>query len=291
MSASDIIAVVVEVSLFALVLSIGLESRWSELIHVLRHPAFLFRAILAVNVIVPAVAVLLCLVLPIAPWTKAGLVMMSISPLAPFAPLKMLKTGAERTSVIGTYVALILAAVVIVPLTALILKPLAPHGVLIPASFVARFVARTVLLPLLIGVTVHSFWERFGERSARLLRIAALAILLPIAVLIVARFASIFPSLVGDGTLAVIAATIGSAIAAGYALGGPDLAVRKALGDAAGSRHPGLAAAIAQLHSNDPRILASILLFFVASILFSVVFAKLLSLWGAPPVEVRPAHR
>ncbi|HVU29403.1 MAG TPA: hypothetical protein VHE36_03295 [Sphingomicrobium sp.] len=276
-----VISYALEASLFVLVLSVGLQSRLGDALYVLRRPALFLRALLAVNVVVPAVTVGLCLLLPVAPWTRAGLVMMAVSPLAPFAPLKMQKAGGARSYVIGTYVALMLAAVVVVPLTAAILSPIASKEVVIPVGFVARFVMATVLLPLAIGIAIHELAENFANRSARYARILAFVLIVPIALLILVRFASTFAGLVGDGTLAVIAATVVSGLVAGFLVGGRDLATRKALGEAAATRHPGLAAGIAQFHSNDPRILAALVLFLLVSVVVSAAFARILSRWHA----------
>ena len=285
MSVKDIITYTLQASLFVLVMSIGLQSRWSDFAYVLRRPAFFLRAIVAVNVIVPAVAVVMCLVLPIAPWTKVGLVAMAVSPGAPFAPLKMMKGGAQRSYAVGVYVALMLAAVVIMPLTAAILKPFAPRGVFIPVPIVGAFVVETVLVPLLIGMVVHAQWPRASERAEHILRKASLAILLPAVVLLFIKFSGGFLPLIGDGTLLAIAVTVAAGLAAGLMLGGPDPSSRNALGDAAATRHPGLAAAIAQLHSNDPRVLAAIVLYLFASIAFSAAFARLFSNLGFRPVK------
>lgn len=275
MSVQEIISFALKASLFGLVLSVGLQSRWSDFTYVLRRPALLLRAILAVHVVVPAIVIGLCLLLPIASWTKAGLVMMAVSPLAPLAPIKMLK-GAAREYAVGTTFALMLVATVAVPLTAEALRPLTTNHVKIPLTMVTLIVGTTVLLPLAIGVLAHGEWETFSERLAPFLRKAALAIIIPIALLILVRFWRQFVLLLGDGTLAVIAVAAASALVFGYALGGPDQANRKALAEAAATRHPGLAAAIAPLHSNDPRILAAILLYMFASAAFSLAFGAFL---------------
>ncbi|HYX45257.1 MAG TPA: hypothetical protein VE820_00310 [Sphingomicrobium sp.] len=286
MSIKEIVALSLELSLFLLVFSIGLESRWSDVVHVLRRPALLVRAILAVNVIVPAVVVTLCLILPIAPWTEAGLVIMAVSPLAPFAPVKMLKSEAEQSYVIGTYVALMLCAVVLVPLTAEILKPLTAQSIGIPVAVVAAYVVETVLVPLFAGVLVHSQWEAFSARIAPLTRKVALTIVVLVAVIMLLRFAKDLISLPGDGTLVVVMSAVAAGLFGGYALGGPDLGTRKALGDAAATRHPGLAAAIAQLGTNDSRVLSAIVLYLFSSIIFSAAFN-----WALRAARMRPFQR
>lgn len=211
MSVQEIISFALKASLFGLVLSVGLQSRWSDFTYVLRRPALLLRAILAVHVVVPAIVIGLCLLLPIASWTKAGLVMMAVSPLAPLAPIKMLK-GAAREYAVGTTFALMLVATVAVPLTAEALRPLTTNHVKIPLTMVTLIVGTTVLLPLAIGVLAHGEWETFSERLAPFLRKAALAIIIPIALLILVRFWRQFVPLLGDGTLAVIAVAAASGL-------------------------------------------------------------------------------
>ena len=282
----EIIALALQASLFLLVLSLGLESRWSDVAHVLRRPALLIRAVIAVNVIVPAVAVIMCLALPIAPWTRAGLGIMSVSPLAPFAPVKMLKGQAGRDYVIGTYVALMIAAVIVVPLTAVLLAPLTAQSVRIPIPVVVAFIVETVLVPLFIGVAVHRQWPSLGVRVAPTLRNGALAIVVPVALLILLRSAREFVGLIGDGTLAAIVVTVASGLIAGYALGGPDEANRKALGEAAATRHPGLAVVIAELNFDDSRVLAAIVLYLFSSIIFSIACG-----WALSELKARPLRR
>lgn len=291
MSLSQLIPYALEASLFGLILSIGLESRWSDIAYALSNPRVLFRAIIAVNLVVPLSAVILCTLLPIAPWTRAGLIMMAVAPLAPFAPLKMLKSGAQRSFVLGTYVALMIASVLIIPATAAILGFVAPRQVVVPPLVIAAYVIDTVITPLVIGIFVHSTWERQSERLAPIVRKLSLGLLIPLALLILWRFIGDFADLVGDGSLAVIAAMVAIGLASGYALAGRDPSERKALAEAAATRHPGLAATIAQLHSNDTRIIAAILLYLFASILFSLLFGLVLSRWRAKsPLAARAAN-
>jgi predicted Na+-dependent transporter len=148
------------------------------------------------------------------------------------------------------------------------------------------FVGETVLLPLFVGIALHRQWEVFSERIAPLARNAAFAILLPAALLILVRFSADFLALIGDGTLFVIALTVAAGLISGQVLGGPDPANRRALGDAAAARHPGLAAAIAQLNSNESRVLAAIVLYLFSSILFSMGYA-----WIAGQFKSRPLRK
>jgi len=49
----------------------------------------------------PATATILCLIMPLALPAKAAIILMAVSPFAPFAPGKMLKAGADTAFVNG----------------------------------------------------------------------------------------------------------------------------------------------------------------------------------------------
>jgi BASS family bile acid:Na+ symporter len=150
---------------------------------------------------------------------------------------------------------------------------------------IAAFVIQTVLVPVTTGIAISTHWPQLADSAAPLVRRVSLVILIPVALLMLARFAGNFADSVGDGTLAAIAAVVAVGIAAGYAFGGPDPASREALGDAAATRHPGLAATIAQLNSSDDRVLTAIVLYLFASIGFSLVYAWLISRAKALPIK------
>ena len=90
----------VQGSLFLLIFAVGVQSSPADLSYVAQRPSLFVRGFIAVNVVVPACAVLLCLAFSVDRLTEAGIVIMAVSPLAPFAIGKMLKTGADRAYVI-----------------------------------------------------------------------------------------------------------------------------------------------------------------------------------------------
>lgn len=290
MSIQEIILLTLQLSLIAIVLSVGLQSRFSDLTYMLHRPVLLMRAIVAVNVVVPAVAVALCLLLSIPPSTRAGLVLMAASPLAASAPLKMLRTESERSYVVGTYAAVVLSAVVTLPVTAEVLKLISPHTFRVPMGLVASFVLINVLLPLLVGVAVNAKWQSLAERVAPVAKTVGVIMTVLIVLLIFVRFAREFIPLTGDGSVFVIIATLAAALAAGHALGGPDPANRKTLGEAASTRHPSLAVAIAGVNPQYTHVLAAIILFLFCSTLFGLTMTVLRSKLQ-PRQTPRPATR
>lgn len=270
----ELVALAVQISLHLIVLSIGLQARWSDLTYAFKHPRRLLRAFIAVNLVVPLVAYGLCRLLPMDPMTEAGLVLMAVSPLAPFAPGKMLKAGADRPFVDGLYLTLLIAAVVIVPATLAILSAISERTAFISITDVALFVAKSVLIPMVIGLTVSSLWPALAQKLAPIARVSGYVLLLPIALIILVKSGSEMAGVIGDGTMVVITATVLAGIAAGHLLGGRVPSHRVALAQAAATRHPGIAGLIAHHNCAHAQVILAIVLFLLISIVISAAYGR-----------------
>ena len=277
MDPKALIQILVQVSLIVLVAGFGLRARWSDLGAAFRNPGMLLRAILAVNIVVPLVASLMVWILPIDPLVKAGIVIMAVSPMAPFVMGKMLKAGASESYVFGLFVALILVAIVLVPVTIGLLSALTSVKVSVPVSDIAWLALSSVILPLAAGVLVASVWPGAAARLAKVANAVAFVILIPIIVLIVYKSGAGMLTLVGNGVLLAIVLAVAAGLAAGHLLGGPDAQQRMALASAASARHPGIALLIAKDDLDDPRVRLAIVLFLLTSIVVSGVYAAMVN--------------
>ncbi len=95
----EILPVVLSGSLMLLVAAFGLTATAADALYLFRRPGQLWRAVAAIELVVPLVAVLLAVVLPLAPLVKLAIVLMAISPLPPLVPGKQLEMGENgRTS-------------------------------------------------------------------------------------------------------------------------------------------------------------------------------------------------
>jgi BASS family bile acid:Na+ symporter len=287
MTLQTLILPVLMLSIAGLIISVGLDAELDDLLYVVRRPILLAKAVLAVNVIVPVAAALLVFLFPLAPVARAGVLMMAVSPVPPVAPVKELKVGAERCYAYGVYCALILLAIVIVPITVAILGRAYGVDVVLPVPLVARNVLLTVLLPLAVGLGVHRFFPGLARRLQPLLRaLAMVLLLLAAAPLFVVAWPAIM-GLVGNGTVLAMALTAAVGLAAGHLLGGPARANRAALAVTAAMRHPGIALMIAKTNNADKAVTAAIL----AMLIVGAVMATLYQLWakrrGPQPVAVR----
>lgn len=267
-----LILVIAQASLLMVVASVGLRAQWRDVIASIRKPKLLVRGIVAVNLVVPATAVLLCAILPMEQPVKIGIAIMAVSPLAPLLTGKMVKAGVEASSAIGLYVALVLLAIVIVPATIAVLSWIFPADASISVRDVAALAARTVLAPLAAGLLLGTMAPRFARPLSKMLMMIGYAGLALVAIAILYARGSDILALVGDGAVLAIIVTVIAGLAAGHLLGGPEPSGRTALALAATTRHPGLAAMIAQQNFGDPKVLPAIILFLLTSVTVSTAY-------------------
>ena len=276
MNLQALLPLIVQISLALVVASVGLQAHWRDLECAVKRPGLLLRSIVAVNLVVPLVAILMALLLPLAGPVKAGIVIMAVSPLAPFAPGKMLKVGAETSVAVGLYLALILLAVLIVPATFALLSVLFAVDVTFPIGAIAGFIATSVLLPLAAGLLVASLLPRHAALLARIAAALGMLVLLPLIAIVLWRAGGQILALVGNGTLLAIAVTVAAGLAAGHLLGGPEPANRMALAAAAATRHPGIAGLVAHRHFDNPDVMLAVILF----LLNGMIVAALYNAWA-----------
>jgi BASS family bile acid:Na+ symporter len=267
-----LIPIVLMVSLSGLIVAVGMDADLGDLLHMLRRPLWLAKAVFAVNVLVPVAAVVTVFLVPLEPAAKAGVLLMSISPVPPLVPGKQMQAGAAKGSSYGLYVALVLLSIVTVPLAVVVLGSIYGRDVVLPPSAVARNVVLTVLLPLAFGLVIRRFAPAFARRAQPLLRTVSMLLLLLVLVPLVASVWSGIVDLAGNGTLAAMAAVSAIALLAGHLLGGPDPSDRPVLAFAAATRHPGIALMIARANFSDKQVAAAIVAFLLVGLVVAIPY-------------------
>lgn len=275
MNVQALVAFLIQTSMVLVILAFAMQCRWSDIAETARQPRLLVRAFLAINVVVPLVALAIIMIFPLDRPVAVGLILMAVSPLAPLAPGNELKAGGERSSVIGVYTLMIILAIVIVPLTIAIINHVLGTTAVAPLPMVARVVFVSAVIPIAVGLALAAIWPDFSRRVAPIISKAAFALLIILVLLVLWVARGPFLSLFGDGTILAFAATTLAGIVAGHLLGGPDLGSRGALAIAAATRHPGIAGAIAHANLADTRATLATILF----LLNGVVMAALYQAW------------
>lgn len=245
MSPSAFILPTIKASLVLTVLGVGLHSIPGDATYLFRHPRMLAKTILSMNVVMPLLALWLAVVFTLEPAVKIALIALALSPVPPFLPNKVTKSGGKPSYNIGLLTAASMIAIVVIPISIWLLGKLLSRPLEMPWQTVARLVAASVLVPLVIGIAIRRFVPTIAVRVERPTTIIASVLLVASFLPVVVKAWPDIMTLIGNGTLAAIVAITLAGLAVGHLLGGPTHEDRVVLALSTASRHPAVAIAIA----------------------------------------------
>lgn len=272
MSLVTLIMLVLKISILLSVLAIGLKSTPADATFLFRKPARLGRAILAMYVIMPIVALLIVFSFNLNPAVKIALVVLSVSPIPPLLPNKAFKAGGQENYTIGLLADTSLLAIVFIPLILEVFKRLSQIPIGMTATSIASRVFTTIIVPLLIGIAVRTFLPKVAERVARPLSLIATVLLIVCVLPVFFGSMRSILSLIGDGTLMSLAAFALIGIIVGHLLGGPETEDKPVLALATSSRHPAIAIAITNANFSNQMVVPAVLLYLLLSGILSVPY-------------------
>lgn len=246
MNVAQIAGLAVTFSIFLVVLSLGLRTSLSDATILFREPKLLLRSILAMNIVMPLVATSIAMLFALHPPVKVALIALAVSPVPPFLPGKELKlvTPGRDAYVYGLLVATSVLAIVIVPLTIGVLAFAFDRAVSIAPKTIARVVAISVLVPLVLGIALRH-WVPAAQRWSPAINTIGMALLTSVAVLLIVKMWPAMIGLIDGGTIVAIVSITLIGIAVGHLLGGPNEDDRTVLALATAARHPAVALAVA----------------------------------------------
>ena len=248
MTGTQVLMLAISASMFLVVFKLGLDTTFAGVTYLFRRPTLLLRSILAMNVVMPVLAIGACLAFRPSQTIAVALIGLAISPVPPFLPNQQLGAGGPSRYVFGLLVATALASIVLVPSWIALIDVAFTRDVQIPASKVAAIMLLTVLAPLTLGVATRRFAPTAAERIARPVGVVGNLLLLAAAIPLLVLVTPLFWPLLGSGVVAALVVFSLVGIGVGHALGGEDPHRRAVLALATGSRHPGIALAIATIN-------------------------------------------
>jgi len=266
----------IKTSLFALVVSIGMTSTWRDAVWLLRSPGLLVRSMLSMQVIVPLIALLLAVKLPLHPGVKIAIVLLSLSPVPPVLPAKQMKVGGNRPFAVSLLVASAVLAIAVIPASLSLLSDVTVFTLGIAPLAVAKVVTTSILVPLAVGLIISAIAPELGHRvSPMIAKIGMACLVLGLIPPLLAMLPAI-GALIGDGTLAVCAVLCLAALLVGHLLGGPDRGDRTVLALSSAMRHPAMAIALAKANfSHEPLVVPAILVYFIVAVVVRLPYTRL----------------
>ncbi len=259
-----LLSAVAMATVFTVMFSIGLGVSFGEFRWIWRRPGLMLRALFAVLVAVPAIAIITAQALGLPRLAEMAIVLMAVSPGAPVALRKSLRSGGHKAFAPGLQVTVAILAVASMPVSIALLAQYYGASAAIEPWPLAKQVAVAQLLPLGLGMTVRQFAS--GGAAWLEARLAPLGTAL-LALLGLLAVIEMFPLVIVAGTqvgLAIVLVTLG-ALAAGQLLGGPEPGTRTAVAVTAAARNPGLALLVASLNQAPAPVFTVIVAYLLVS--------------------------
>jgi len=273
MSLQTLILFVLKASILLNVFAIGLKAGVHDATYMFRRPGKLAKALLAMNILMPLFAVAFVLAFHLKHAVEVALVALAVSPVPPILPRKLRKAGATESDTIGLLVAVGILAIVFVPAAMEILERVFNVPLRMTFASVAALVFITIILPLALGIAVHTLAPVAADRLVNpIAKIASIALLLSAVVILFSGAPAIW-ELTGNGTLVAIAAFVLVGLLIGHFVGGPKPENRTGLALATASRHPGIAIALAVANFPEEKLaISAVLLYLLVNILVSIPY-------------------
>jgi bile acid:Na+ symporter, BASS family len=235
-----------KLTLFSLMLSLGVTLRLEQILLLWQRPGLLNRSILAIVVIVPMLVALMVFSFQLPQEVEIGLILTAIAPGTSLT-FCLPKPNRAQSYAVALQATVSLLAVITVPMTIAILQEFFPPEAQISPLNVVQQLAVAQLLPLMIGMTVRYCWSEFADNLETLIGQVANVLLCILILWVLAQqldavlHIGLFPLIV-IGLLALVSLWIG------HFLGGRESSTRVTLATTTATHSAALALFIAILN-------------------------------------------
>ena len=228
-------------------LAMGFNLTVSQIIEPLRNVRLVVLALVANFILVPILAYVILLIIPLEQGLATGLILMATAAGAPFLPKLAQAAKGNMAFSVGLMVLLMVVTIVYMPLV----LPFLLQGVEVDALAIAKSLIFLMLIPLIIGLFVKARYESTAETlQPHMSTISTGAIVVLMVLGIVLNFSSII-GIIGTGGIAAILIFLISALVMGYFLGGSDANLRSVLGLGTAQRNLSAAIVVAAQNFSD----------------------------------------
>ena len=278
MALNDLFGAIAQLSgllfVIASMLAMGMSLTIAQILQPLKNARLVILALLANFVLVPLLAYVILLIIPIEQSLQIGLAVLATAGGAPFLPKLVQGAKGNIAFGVGLMVLLMVVSIFYIP----IVLPLLLAGVQVNPWDIASSLIVLMLVPLAIGLLMKSHspdsaahWQPF------LNKISGLAILVLLVVGLGLNVSNILSLIGTGGILALLLFIIGS-LAIGFLLGGRDPAIRSVMGLGTAQRNVSAAIVVAAQNFTEGNTLSFIL---VASILLLLILLPTAKRLGA----------
>ena len=251
---SQIVRNLVSLTIFSIMLTMGINFSLRELFAFWKQSGFVFRAQMAVSVLIPALTLVLLWLIHPPNAVIVGLILLAAAPGAPLLTKRVQMAGGSFNYGASLQVTLSLSAVLITPLI------LGISGLIFPVATatvdslqIAKQIAVVQLLPLSIGLGMRQVGSEIADEISDFLTITANTLFVVLAIFLLILSLDLIPNL-GTVPIVLILTIASLSLSIGHLLGGPASETRSTVAIACIARNVGLALYIAILNQQTQAI-------------------------------------
>ncbi len=257
-------------------LAMGLSLTVPQIMQPLRNVRLVVLALVANFVLVPLLAYVITLVIPLEQSLKVGLIVLATAAGAPFLP--KLVQGAKGNVAFGVGLMVLLMVVTIIYMP--IVLPLLLPGVSVNPWDIAKSLIVLMLVPLAIGLLMRSHSpDAAAHWQPVMSKISGLAILILLVVGLGLNISNIIDLIGTGGILALLLFIIGSFLL-GFLLGGRDQGDRSVMGLGTAQRNVSAAIVVTAQNFSGTNTLSFVLVAAILLLLLLLPAAKRLGARG-----------
>jgi BASS family bile acid:Na+ symporter len=262
-------------------LAMGMSLSMAQILQPLKNVRLVVLALIANFVLVPLLAYLITLVIPLDQDLRIGLIVLSTAAGAPFLPKLVQGAKGDIAFGVGMMVLLMVVTIVYMP----IVLPLLLPGVSVNPWDIAKSLIVLMLVPLAIGLMFKSHSEEGAAHWQPVMnKISSLAMLILLVVGLGFNVSNII-SLIGTGGLVALLLFIIGSLLIGSLLGGRDASIRSVMGLGTAQRNVSAAILVSAQNFSGTMTLPFVL---VAAILLLLVLLPTAKRLGARREIVTP---
>lgn len=221
--------------------SMGLSLKISQIIEPLKNFRLVILALIVNFILVPVVAYLITLVIPLDESLRIGLILLATAAGAPFLPKLAEVAKGNIAFSVGLMVLMMVVTIIYLP----IVLPLLLSGVEVSPWDIAQSLIVMMLIPLLIGLFINARYEEVAAKIQPTFGQASNIAILVLTVLgLVLNFSAMIALVGSFGILAGIVFIL-AAVVLGYLLGGSDSSTKSVMGLGTGQRNISAALVVA----------------------------------------------
>lgn len=264
-------------------LAMGMSLTMAQIIQPLKNARLVVLALLANFVLVPLLAYVILLLIPMEQSLQIGLVVLATAAGAPFLPKLVQGAKGNIALSVGLMVLLMVVTIVYIP----VVLPLLLQGVQVNPWDIAQSLIVLMLIPLAIGLLMKSHSPETAAHWVPVMnKISSLAILILLVVGLGLNASNIL-GLIGTGALLALLLFIIGSLVIGSILGGREPGIRSVLGLGTAQRNVSAAIVVAAQNFPEGNTMTFIL---VASILLLLVLLPTAKRLGARSQAAAPVE-